>query len=173
MIHDFSGNTPKTGLASFIAWNADISGNVKMGKGSSVWFGSTVRGDLSPITIGERTNIQDNCVLHVDSANPLTIGDDVTVGHGAIVHGCTVGSRCMIGMGAIILSRAVIGDECVIGAGSLIPEGKIIPPRSVVMGLPGKVVRSVGEDEIPGILEISAHYVERSEKTRQERDQPS
>jgi len=170
MIHGYEGRNPDIARAAFIAWNADVSGAVTLGTSSSVWFGSTLRGDLSPIVIGDRTNIQDNCSLHTDSNSALRIGDDVTVGHGAIVHGCVVGSRCTIGRGAIGLSRAGIGDECGIAAGTLVPEGKEIPPRSVVMGVPGRVVRQVDDEDMAGILATAAHYVERSLRTREERE---
>ena len=143
----------------WIAPNATVLGDVILKQDASVWFGVVIRGDNDPITIGERSNIQDNSVLHTDEGVPLTIGADVTVGHQAMLHGCTVGDNSLIGIGATVLNRAVIGKNCIIGAHALIPEGKVIPDNSLVVGAPGRVIRELGEAEA-GFLKASAeHYV--------------
>jgi carbonic anhydrase/acetyltransferase-like protein (isoleucine patch superfamily) len=136
-----------------------IIGNVEMGENVNVWYHATIRADLDKITIGTGTNIQDNVVLHVDDGYPLRIGDYVTVGHGAILHGCTVGNNTVIGMGAIVLNSAVIGENCIIGAGALITQNCRIPDCSVVLGNPGKVYRNVTEEEILHNRENAIHYV--------------
>lgn len=143
----------------WIAPTATVLGDVILQKDASVWFGVVIRGDNDPITIGERSNIQDNSVLHTDEGVPLTIGADVTVGHKAMLHGCTVGDNSLIGIGATVLNRAVIGRNCIIGAHALIPEGKVVPDNSLVVGAPGRVIRELGEAEA-GFLKASAeHYV--------------
>jgi len=144
---------------AYISPSASITGNVSVGQDSSIWHNTTLRGDMAPILIGDRTNIQDGAVLHVADNLPCVIGDDVTVGHGAIVHGCKVGDRCLIGMGSIILNGAEIGDECVVGAGALVTEGKKIPRRSLVVGSPAKVVRAISDEDLVKILENAAEYI--------------
>lgn len=161
MLIPYLGKEPDIKEASFIADDADVIGEVKIGKDSAVWFHSTLRGDISGIFVGERTNIQDNCVIHGEVGLPTIIGDEVTVGHAAILHGCTIGNRCLIGMGCIIMSRAEIGEGCIIGAGALIPEDKKIPPRSVVMGVPGKVMKKTTDEQIEFIVKRAHVYVER------------
>lgn len=143
----------------WIAPTATVIGDVRLGAQASVWWNAVLRGDNDPITIGERTNIQDGAVLHTDEGVPLLLGSDVTVGHMAMLHGCTIGDGSLIGIGAIVLNRAVVGRECLIGAGSLIPEGRIIPDRSVVMGTPGKVVRQLSDEEAARLRQSAAHYV--------------
>ena len=135
-------------------------GKVTLKKNASIWFGAVLRGDNDPIVIGENSNIQDNSVLHTDVGQPLTIGDNVTVGHMVMMHGCTIGDGSLIGIGAIVLNGARIGRNCLIGAGSLITEGKEIPDNSVVMGSPGKVVRVLTPEQAAGIAMGAAHYVE-------------
>lgn len=132
----------------FLAEGSIIKGNVTIGEDSSVWFNTVVRAEKDTVTIGERTNIQDCSVVHCDEGFPAVIGDDCTIGHNAIVHGCTVGSNCTIGMGAIIMNGAVIGDNCIIGAGSLVPGGMVIPAGSVAFGNPAKVRKEVTEKHI-------------------------
>jgi len=141
-----------------IARGAVVYGNVAMGEMSSIWYNAVVRGDQSTIDIGKYTNIQDNCTVHVDDDHGVKIGDYVTIGHGAIIHGCTIGNNCLIGMGAIILNGAVIEDNCIIGAGSLITQGKVIPEGSMVLGSPGKVIRSITEEERAHLLKNAMHY---------------
>ena len=129
----------------FIAEGARVIGDVTIGEGSSVWFNAVVRGDEYPIKIGRHSNVQDNAVLHVGEGFSCTVGDEVSIGHGAIVHGCEVGDGTLIGMGAMVLNGAKIGKNCIIGAGALVSENKVIPDNSVVIGVPGKVVREMTE----------------------------
>lgn len=143
----------------FVAEGAILRGHVIIGTHSSVWFHAVIRAENASITIGESTNIQDNCVLHVDAGADVHIGSQVTIGHGAVVHGCTVGDNTLIGMGAIILNHAVIGKNCIIGAGTLITQNTIIPDHSLVIGNPGKVKRTVTPDEVAEITENAMHYV--------------
>jgi carbonic anhydrase/acetyltransferase-like protein (isoleucine patch superfamily) len=145
----------------WVAHNATVVGSVTLGEDVSVWFGTVIRADNDPIRIGDRTNIQDNSVLHADPGLPLDVGPDCTIGHMAVVHGCTIGRGSLIGIGAIILNGAKIGEECMIGAGALIPEGKEIPPRSVVLGSPGKVIRQVTEQDLARIRLGTDVYVGR------------
>ena len=135
-------------LAAFVAENATVRGDVTVGKGSSIVFGAVVRTELVPITIGEDTNIQDNCILHTDAGFPLSVGSGCTIGHGTILHGCTVGDNTLIGMGAIVLNGAVIGRDCIVGAGSLVPQGMVIPDGSMAFGSPAKIRRPLTEEEI-------------------------
>ena len=123
-----------------------------------MWYGAVARGDINSIKVGKFSNIQDNASLHNESSTPLIIGDYTTIGHNAVVHGCTIGDNCLIGMGAIILNRAVVGDNSIIGAGSVVTEDMVIPPNSLVMGIPAKVRRSVSEDEIANIRENALNY---------------
>ncbi|MGE0053452.1 MAG: gamma carbonic anhydrase family protein [Hyphomicrobium sp.] len=143
----------------WVAPNAVVLGNVTLEDEASVWFGAVLRGDNEPIRIGERSNIQDGCVLHTDPGFPLQIGSDCTVGHMVMLHGCTIGRASLIGIGSIILNGAQIGEECVIGANTLIPEGKVIPPRSMVIGSPGKIVRTLTDDEAQRFSSGAARYV--------------
>ena len=148
MILKYGGHVPDIGKAAFAAENSSIIGDVVMEEGSSVWFGAVLRGDSGPIRIGRNSNIQDNCVLHCDEGGKLEIGEQVTVGHGAIVHGCTIGDGCMIGMGSIILNNAVIGDHCMVGAGALVTSGKEFPPYSLIIGNPARAVKQVTQEHL-------------------------
>jgi carbonic anhydrase/acetyltransferase-like protein (isoleucine patch superfamily) len=143
----------------WIAPNAVVVGNVILCKNSSVWFGAVLRGDNDPITVGENSNIQDNSVLHTDPGQPLVIGANVTIGHMVMLHGCTVGDGSLIGIGAIVLGGATIGRKCLIGAGSLITEGMTIPDNSMVVGVPGRVVRELNADQAAALAHGAAHYV--------------
>ena len=143
----------------FVAPDASIIGRVVLEHEASVWFKVVIRGDNDPIVIGAGSNIQDGSVLHTDDGVPLAIGPFVTVGHQAMLHGCTIGAGSLIGIKAVVLNHAVIGRECLIGACALIPEGKVIPDRSLVMGTPGKVIRTLTDEEIAGIRTISDGYV--------------
>jgi carbonic anhydrase/acetyltransferase-like protein (isoleucine patch superfamily) len=142
----------------WIAPGAAVIGNVILRAGTSVWFNAVLRGDNEMIEIGEGSNVQDATVLHTDPGCPLTIGANCTIGHKAMLHGCTIGDGALIGMGATVLNRAVIGKGCLIGAGALITEGKVIPDGSLVMGSPGKVVRQLDDGELAGLLASAAHY---------------
>jgi carbonic anhydrase/acetyltransferase-like protein (isoleucine patch superfamily) len=148
-----------------VAESADVIGNVTLAEGTNIWYGAVLRGDSDSITIGKNTNIQDNAVVHVDAGIPTVIGDDVTVGHGAIVHGCTVSNNVLVGMGSIILDGAFIEENVIVGAGTLIPPGKVIPSGSLVVGSPGKVVRTLTDDERNKIKKSAHHYVELAEKS--------
>ncbi|HWR42428.1 gamma carbonic anhydrase family protein [Sporomusa sp.] len=150
--------SPHVDSSTFIAEGAKIIGNVSIGANASIWFNTVLRGDVHPITIGQYTNIQDNCTVHVWYEFPTSIGEYVTVGHGAILHGCTIANNCLIGMGAIILNYAEIGENCIIGAGTLIPEHKKIPANSLVVGSPGKIIREVSNEEIQVIRQSALIY---------------
>ncbi len=145
---------------NFVAPGARVSGCVVLGEDVSIWFNVVIRGEYEPITIGARTNIQDGAVLHADPGVPLAIGTEVTVGHQAMLHGCTIGDGTLVGIKAVVLNRAVIGRECLLGACTLIPEGKLIPDRSLVMGIPGRVVRRLTDDEVARNRATAAHYVD-------------
>ena len=167
MIQGFVDKHPQVHNSCFVADSADVIGDVTIGEESSVWFGSVVRGDMHYIKIGSKTNIQDNCTVHVTTDIYSTqIGDEVTIGHNVIVHGCTIQDRCLIGMGAIIMDGAVIGEGSLIGAGALISPGTRIPPRSLVVGLPGKVIRTTTDQEMDEIIDRAQHYIDFSKKYR-------
>ena len=151
--------TPVIDSSAFIAPNTTVMGDVTIGARSSVFFGAVILAEKSPITIGEETNIQDNCVLHVDPGLPMSIGNGVTVGHGAILHSCTVGDNSLIGIGAIVLNEAVIGRDCIIAAGALVPPRAVIPDGSMVMGSPAKVRRQLTESDIAANRASADFYV--------------
>ncbi|NLY53747.1 MAG: gamma carbonic anhydrase family protein [Firmicutes bacterium] len=153
---------------TFIAPTADIVGDVTIGEGSSVWYHAVLRGDMAPIMIGKNSNIQDGCLLHVAEGFPLQIGNYVTAGHGAILHGCTVEDGVLIGMGAIVLDGAVIGSGSIIGAGAVIPEGKVIPPRSLVVGVPGKVIRELDEAKAQELIAHAEKYARLGREYREQ-----
>lgn len=153
---------------AWIAETAAVIGKVKLEAGANVWFGAVIRGDVEQITVGEHSNVQDGAVMHADSGVPLTLGKGITVGHNAMLHGCTVGDYSLIGINAVVLNGAKIGKHCIIGANSLIPEGKEIPDGSLVMGSPGKVVKTLN-DQQKKMLELSAaHYVQNAKRFRDE-----
>lgn len=153
--------------AAFIAPDADIIGDVELAEDVSIWYHATLRADSSRIVVGQGSNIQDNCVLHVDKGFPLTIGEGVTVGHGAIVHGCSVGDNTVIGMGAILLNGCRIGKNCIIGAGTLITQGMQVEDGSVVLGNPGRVKRKVQAEEIVGNRRNAEAYIEKAGQYRE------
>ncbi len=156
----FKGNSPNIASDVFIAPTAWITGKVEIAEKSSVFFGAALRGDINKIIIGASTNIQDNAVLHTsDGLGDCIVGNYVSVGHGAILHGCTVKDRCIIGMGSIILDDAVIGEDSVIGANALVTMKTIIPPKSLVLGSPAKVIRELTHDEIDNIMRTAKRYV--------------
>ena len=160
MIYKLSENIPEFPENSdfWVAPDANVIGKVRLMAGASVWFGATLRGDNEWIDLGTGSNVQENSVLHTDIGYPLSIGRDCTIGHNAILHGCTIGDQSLIGMGAIVLNGAQIGRNCLIGAGALITEGKIIPDNSLVVGAPGKVVRCLTEAEIEGLRDSAVGY---------------
>jgi carbonic anhydrase/acetyltransferase-like protein (isoleucine patch superfamily) len=148
----------------YVASSALVGGNVTLGPGANVWFGCVVRGDLATIAIGPRVNLQDGCIVHTDSDAAMTIEEGVVVGHGAILHGTRVGRDSLIGMGALLLSGCELGEECLVAAGTVVTEGRRIPPRSVVMGVPGKVIRPVKPEELERTQGICAHYLEMAQR---------
>lgn len=150
---------PELAAASWIALSADVMGKVRLHHNASVWFAAVLRGDNDWITIGENSNVQDGCVLHTDVGAPLTVGSYCTIGHKAILHGCTIGNNSLIGMGAVVLNHAVIGRNCLIGAHALIPEGKVIPDNSLVVGAPGKVIRQLDDEAAAGLRRSAESYV--------------
>ena len=159
MLIPYQGVMPTVHPSVFVAPGAMIIGDVTIGEESSVWFNSVLRGDLEPIRIGCRTNIQDGAVIHMDKEIPCLIGDDVTIGHGAILHSCTIGNEALIGMGAILLTGSTIGERAVVGAGTLVLEGQEIPPGTVAMGVPAEVKREVTETELERVRSGKDDYV--------------
>ncbi len=170
MGHPYLDRSPSVHSTVFIAEGGRVVGDVEMGEQSSVWFNAVVRGDTSTVRIGARTNIQDGAVVHTDTGKPVTVGDDCTIGHNAVIHGCTIGNGCLIGMGAIVLSGAVVGDESLVAAGTLVPEGKDFGRRSLLVGSPAKVVRTLNDEEVDRLirrgvetyLRLSREYSSRS-----------
>lgn len=160
MIRTFQGIEPTIPKSCFIEETAIVIGDVVMGEECSVWFHAVIRGDVNSVRIGHRTNVQDLCVLHVthDTA-PLVIGDDVTIGHHVVLHGCTIKDRVLVGMGAIIMDRAVIGEDSVVGAGALVTEGTVVPPKSLILGAPARLRRPVTDKELAWIRESAQNYV--------------
>lgn len=158
MLREFKGKSPELAGDVFVADGAHIIGDVMIQDGSSVWFGAVIRGDVNRIRIGCNVNVQDGAVLHVDPHAPLNIGDDVTIGHRAVLHGCTIGNRVLIGMGSIVLDGAIIEDGAIIGAGALVPQGKRIPAGSLAVGMPAKVVRELSPEEAAGIERSAQGY---------------
>jgi carbonic anhydrase/acetyltransferase-like protein (isoleucine patch superfamily) len=148
----------------YVAPGAVVTGDVALAAGVNIWFGTVVRGDLARITLGPRVNLQDGCVLHTDYGEPLTLEEGVVVGHRAVVHGRRVGHDTLVGMGALLLSGCEVGPECVVAAGALVTEKRRIPPRSLVMGVPGRVVRAVTDDELRHTHAIAAHYLELAQR---------
>ncbi|RYZ61294.1 MAG: gamma carbonic anhydrase family protein [Proteobacteria bacterium] len=167
MIIPHHGKWPEIHETAFLAPTVDVIGEVTIGAHSSVWFQCVLRGDVNWIKIGERTNIQDLTMLHVHrNHRPLLIGNEVTVGHRVMIHGCTIGDRCLIGMGSIIMDGAVIGEDCIIGAGAIVTENTVIPPRSLVIGVPGRVKRELTGDEIAYLKKSAENYVQDSREYR-------
>ncbi len=158
--YELDGARPQTEGDHWIAETAVVLGRVILKKNASVWFGAVLRGDNDPITIGENSNIQDGSVLHTDVGHPLTIGRDVTIGHMVMLHGCTIGDNTLIGIGSVILNGARIGKNCLIGARTLITEGKEIPDNSMVVGSPGKIIRTLDENAAQMMTASAHHYVE-------------
>lgn len=159
MIMDFKGKSPKISETAFVAASADIIGDVEVGDFSSIWFNAVIRGDQNKIIIGNRASIQDNVVIHADEVYGVEIGENVTVGHGAVVHGCRIGDNVLIGMNSTVLNGAEIGENSIVGANALVPQGKKFPPNSLIIGVPGKVKKETNETEVEAIKENAAEYV--------------
>jgi carbonic anhydrase/acetyltransferase-like protein (isoleucine patch superfamily) len=155
---------PQLGPGAWAAPSADLIGDVRLGARASVWFGAVLRGDNTPLILGEETNFQDGAIGHSDAGFPLTIGARVTVGHQAILHGCTIADDCLIGMGARILNGAVIGPECIVGAGALVTEGKRFESGSLIVGAPARVVRRVTDEERQALRASAAHYAKKAQR---------
>lgn len=158
---------PEVGPSAWVADSASVIGDVRLGEGASVWYGVVIRGDTATIRIGRESNVQDNSVLHADAGVPLTLGERVTVGHQVMLHGCTVGDGTLIGIGAIVLNHAVIGRDCIVGAGALVTEGKTFPDRSLIVGSPARVLRTLEPEQIEGMKRMAQHYVSNAARHRQ------
>jgi carbonic anhydrase/acetyltransferase-like protein (isoleucine patch superfamily) len=170
MLRPYKGIWPKLGERVFVDVSAQVIGDVELGDHASVWMNAVIRGDVHSIRIGPYSNIQDNCVVHVfKEQHPTVVADHVTVGHSVTLHGCRIDSFCLIGMGATVLNDVRVGAECVIAAGTLVPEGMEIPPRSLVMGVPGKVRRPITEEEREGLRRYAANYFDYKEAYLTER----
>ena len=168
MIYSLGNTRPQMRGDFFIAESANVIGNIVLENNVSIWFGAVLRGDNDLITIGANSSIQDNCVVHSDPGFPVAIGRNVTVGHMAMVHGCTVGDGTLIGIKSVVLNGANIGKDCLIGANALVPEGKVIPDRSLVLGSPGKVMRELSDADIARIQDGVSHYVEKIKRYREQ-----
>jgi carbonic anhydrase/acetyltransferase-like protein (isoleucine patch superfamily) len=150
--------------SALITDSANIIGDVEIKENASVWFGASIRADNAPITIGERSNVQENAVLHTDPGFPMTIGEGVTIGHQAMLHGCTIKDGALIGIQAVVLNGAVIGRNCLVGAGAVVTEGKVFPDNSLILGAPAKVVRELSDEQISGLKRAAQSYVDRRER---------
>lgn len=160
MIMKFKEFYPKIEQSAWIAPSADVIGNVKVGENSSIWFGCVIRADVNEVKIGKNTNIQDLSMIHTDTNSKTILGDNVTIGHKVMLHGCKVEDNCLIGMSATILDNAVIGEGSIVGANSLVTQGKKFPPRSLIMGSPAKVVKELSQEEVEGLIKHAQHYVD-------------
>ncbi|HXY40501.1 MAG TPA: gamma carbonic anhydrase family protein [Vicinamibacteria bacterium] len=167
MIRPYRERLPKLGARAWVDASAQVIGDVELGQDASVWMNTVVRGDVNRIRVGARSNLQDNCVVHVTAEHPTTLAEEVTVGHSVTLHGCTVGRRCLVGIGATVLNGAVIGEETIVAAGALVPEGMVVPPRSVVMGAPATVRREVSREERDSLRSYAERYVGYKEEYRQ------
>ena len=163
-IYELDGKAPQLGAGAWVADSAQVIGNVELGANASVWFGVVIRGDNEPIRIGRNTNVQDLSVLHSDAGVPLTLGDNVSVGHQVMLHGCTIGDGSLIGIQAVILNNAKIGRNCIVGAGSVVTEGKEFPDHSLILGAPAKVVREVTPEQVARLRMTALHYVENARR---------
>lgn len=162
----FEGIGPVVDADAWIAPGAHVIGDVRIGPGASIWFGAAIRADNTPIIVGARSNVQEGAMAHSDPGAPLTIGEDCTIGHHAILHGCTLCNRVLVGMGAIVLNGAVIGDDCLIGAGALVTEGKLFPPGSLIVGSPARAVRELDATSRAGLLLSARSYADRQRRFR-------
>ena len=165
-VYELDGAQPRVADSAWVADSAQVMGNVVLGEDSSVWFGTVIRGDTETITVGRGSNIQDASVLHADIGKPLTIGENVTVGHQVMLHGCTIGDESLIGSGAIVLNGAKIGRHCLVGAGALVTEGKEFPDGSMIIGSPAKAVRQLTPEQIEGLKLSAQHYMDNARRFR-------
>ena len=165
-IFKLDGDRPQIDGTAWLAPSATVIGKVRLMARASVWFGAVIRGDNEWITVGEDSNVQDLCMLHTDWGAPLTIGQKCTIGHNAILHGCTIGDNTLVGMGAVVMNHAVIGKNCLIAARALVPEGKTIPDGSLVVGIPGKVLRQLTEEEQKGLVASAENYAANAARFR-------
>lgn len=165
-LYELDGLVPQLADTAWVADSAQVIGHVSLAEDSSVWFGVTVRGDTSTITIGKGSNIQDGSVLHADVGMPLVVGENVTVGHKVMLHGCTIGDESLIGIGAIVLNGAKIGKNCLVGAGALVTEGKEFPDGSMIIGSPAKAVRQLTPEQMDALRMSAKHYVENAQRFR-------
>jgi carbonic anhydrase/acetyltransferase-like protein (isoleucine patch superfamily) len=164
----YEGKAPRVAATAFLAPGCVVTGDVEIGEGSSVWFQTVIRGDVNFVRIGARTNVQDHCVVHVTSGrHPTVIGDDVTVGHRVVLHGCTVKERCLVGIGAIVLDGAVLEPDSMVGAGALVPPGMVVPSGKLVLGAPAKVKRDLTPEEIASFLDSARRYAAYAARYRQ------
>ncbi|WP_343525137.1 gamma carbonic anhydrase family protein [Sphingomonas sp.] len=163
-LYALADRRPALHPTAWVAPSADIIGEAVVAAGASIWFGAVLRADNTPIRIGRNSNIQDGAVLHSDPGSPLTIGDDCTIGHRAILHGCSIGDGCLIGMGATILNDAMIGEGSLVGAGALVTEGKIFPPHSLIVGAPARVVRTLAPEDAARLRRSATGYAERAQQ---------
>ncbi|MBC7471571.1 MAG: gamma carbonic anhydrase family protein [Ramlibacter sp.] len=165
-IYELDGKAPQLGEGAWVADSAEVIGNVDLGANASVWFGVVIRGDNETIRVGRNSNIQDGSVLHSDAGVPLTLGDNVSVGHQVMLHGCTIGDGSLIGIQAVVLNRAKIGRNCIVGAGSVVTEGKEFPDNSLIFGSPAKFIRTLDDAGLQMLSHIAEHYVENAERYR-------
>ena len=163
-IYQFQDRIPALHESAWVAENAQVIGGVSLGENTSVWFGVVIRGDTAPIVVGQGSNIQDNSVLHADDDTPMTIGENVTVGHQVMLHGCTIGDGSLIGMQAVVLNGAKIGKNCLVGAGALVTEGKEFPDGSLIVGSPARVVRALTEAQIEGLKTSAQRYMDNARR---------
>ncbi len=165
MIRPFGGAMPRVAPSAFLAEDVVVIGDVQIGADASVWYGCVLRGDVGPLRVGSASNIQEGTILHcAPGQEPTVLGSWVTVGHGVILHGCTIGPRSLVGMGATLLDGVVVGEECIIGAGALLPPGAVVPPRTLVVGSPAKFARRLADEDVEWILAHGRHYVEIKEQ---------
>jgi carbonic anhydrase/acetyltransferase-like protein (isoleucine patch superfamily) len=165
-LYELDGVAPQLAEGAWVADSAQLIGNVRLGENASVWFGTVARGDNEPITIGRNSNVQDLSALHSDMGSPLTLGENVTVGHMVMLHGCTIGDNSLVGIGAVVLNNARIGRNCIVGAGSVVTEGKEFPDNSLILGSPAKVVRTLDDASSARIRANAQHYVDNGERYR-------
>jgi carbonic anhydrase/acetyltransferase-like protein (isoleucine patch superfamily) len=170
MIHIYRGRLPRIAPSAYVAESADVIGDVEIGENTSIWFATVLRGDIEPIRVGSNSNIQDGSVVHTIEGSPVVVGDWVTVGHRAVVHGCTIEDNCLIGMGAILLNNVRVGEGSIIAAGALVAEKTVIPPRSLYLGVPARFKRELRESDQQFIRMHAAHYLEYKEVYLAERD---